>query len=313
MNHAIQVNALSHRYGRKLALDNVSFSVDEGDFFCFLGPNGAGKSTTVKILTGQLALQSGEVIVNRMHIQKNPQDIKNHVGVLTDGMSLPREFTVRELLYFVGRTFNYRSTQAISACEDVLFKTGLKEYATTKIGHLSSGLYRRVGISQALVNTPHILFLDEPTIGLDPIASREILRFIGRLHGEGLTVFYTTHLLKEVEALCTRLAIIENGKVRFCAKISDIKERLGAKIEVEVINLEDNITRARKLFTEEGWDITVQQNTFLIPFPSYDLASLSLHSVVSTLQSRNIGYSKVAIRQFSLEEIYAENISGGNR
>jgi len=311
MSQVIQVNALSHHYNKKLALDNVSFSVDEGDFFCFLGPNGAGKSTTVKLLTGQLTPQSGKVMVFGKNVKTELQEIKYHIGVLTDDMRLPKELTVRELLEFVGRVFDYSLAQAKVACEDVLSKVELEEYADTQIGHLSSGLERRLGIGQALVNPARILFLDEPTISLDPMSSREILRLIKKLHDEGVTVFYTTHLLKEIEALCTSLAIIEHGKVVLCDSLPKLRRHAGASVEIEIINPQNNFTAANTLIRKRGWKIsTVEEHTILILFPSHEAAQASLRDIVDMLQANNILYSRVGIRQSSLEDLYSEIILG---
>lgn len=312
MSQVIQVNALSHSYGgKKLALDNVSLFVDEGDFFCFLGPNGAGKSTTVKLLTGQLTPQKGKVTVLGKDIRTELRWIRYHIGVLTDEMTLPKEFTVRELLYFVGRAFDYSSAQAKAICEEVLLQVGLEEYADAQIRHLSTGLVRRLSIGQALVNPSKILFLDEPTISLDPISSREILSLVRKLHDNGITIFYTTHLLKEVEELCTRLAIIVDGKVVLCDSLSNLKRQAGSSVEIEIMNFQDNIAAADILTREKGWRVlTKDKHTVLIPFPSFEVAQASLRDIVDVLQANNILYSKVGVRQPNLEEFYSKVILG---
>lgn len=312
MSQVIRANALSYSYdGRKLALDNVSLFVDEGDFFCLLGPNGAGKSTTVKLLTGQLTPQRGEVTVVGKDIKRESQRIRYHIGVFTDDMTLPREFTVREMLYFVGRAFGYSHAQAKSACKDVLSQVGLEGYADTQIRHLSSGLVRRLSIGQALVNSSRILFLDEPTINLDPISSQEILSLVRKLNNNGTTIFYTTHLLREVEALCTRVAIIVDGKVVLCDSLSNLREHAGASIEIGLVPVQTNITATTTMIRERGWKIsTVDGSTILIPFLTLEAAQASLHDVVDMLQTNGILFSKVGIRQPSLEEFYSTTILG---
>jgi len=305
----INVNELSYRYGRNLALNNISFSISPGDFFCFLGPNGAGKSTTVKLLTGQFKLQGGEVIVDGYNVKTDRQEIIRNIGVLTDDMVLPKEFTVKELLQFVGLAFDYPYSKAKDMSKQIISKIGLEEYANYKIAHLSSGLKRRLDIGQALVNNSHILFLDEPTIGLDPVSSRDILVLIKKLHDEGRTIFYTTHLLKEVEQLCTALAVIDKGKIKLCDKFSNLQKNFSKKVEI-VISSKNNIAKAIKILKQNSYEDTIiDGQKVLIPISSHMVEEEVLQAVVFLLQDNNILFSKAAIKQLSLEELYYNIIS----
>jgi len=308
MNPVIDVSQLSHRYGSRIALDKISFSVHEGNFFCFLGPNGAGKSTTVKVLAGQLPVQQGKVVLNGKDVSKvDLRTIKYHVGVLTDDMSLPKEFTVRELLYFVGRAFDLSPSRAKAKCEDVISKVGLEKYGDVRVGHLSSGLRSRLSIGQALVNSARILFLDEPTTALDPMSSREILSLIKNLHDEGVTIFYTTHLLKEVEFLCTHFAVIESGRILFCGRLSDLKERFGAAVEIETVK--DNVPVIMTLTKRQGWKTIVDGNIISVCFTTRNEAEFSLDNIATLLHKNRLKYSRIAICLPSLEDLYARIVA----
>lgn len=308
----IKVNDLSYYYRRNLALDNISFSVRKGDFFCFLGPNGAGKSTTVKLLTGQLKLQSGEAIVDERNIRTENKEIIKNIGVLTDDMVLPKELTVRELLKFVSLSFTYPNSKAKDVSNQVISKIGLREYANFKIAHLSSGLLRRVSIGQALVNNSSILFLDEPTIGLDPVSSREILGLIKKLHNEGRTIFYTTHLLKEVEQLCTSLAVINRGKIKLCNNFSNLQKHFKKKIEIVISNKQKSLVQVIKILKKSGWKgIITDRKKILISIPSNNVSEEAFNTIVSILQKNKIAFSEAAIKQLSLEELYHTIISEG--
>ncbi len=312
MTPIIEVKKVSYSYGTKRALDNISFSLERGEFFCFLGPNGAGKSTTVKILTGQLPLQEGAVVIQGHAVNRtNLRAIKYHVGVLTDNMSLPKELTVQELLYFTGRAFDLSSTQATAKSRDVLSEIQLEEHASVKIGHLSSGLLRRLEIGQALMNDPEILFLDEPTIFLDPLSTHEILGLIQKLHNKGTTIFYTTHLLKEVEHICTYLAIIKNGKILLCDKVAHLKEREGYRIDITMKR--DDALRASSLFRQHHWETTVEQNVISISVPRDIEVESLLPTVTDILNQNRLKYSDLAIKRVSLDQIYADIVSGSEK
>jgi len=304
----IEVVELSHYYGNKNALDKISFSVCEGDFFCFLGPNGAGKSTTVKVLTGQLSLQQGKAIIDGQNISnKNLRTIKYHIGVLTDNMSLPKEFTVQELLYFTGMSFDLTSDQATLKSKDILAKIQLEEHAQVRIGHLSSGLLRRLEIGQALMNSAKILFLDEPTIFLDPVSVKETLNLIKSLNDEGITIFYTTHLLKEIEHVCTYLAIVEGGKILLHDRISRLREQFGHQVDIMMEG--GSVFTATALFKQQGWKTSTDNNTISVSFPTRVEAKSSLSKIFAFLSENKLEYSSIGVSQINLDKLYAKVIA----
>ena len=207
----IQIEHLTKYYGQKLAVDDISFSVGEGEVVGFLGPNGAGKSTTMNMLTGYLSSTSGKCSINGIDILENPSEAKRLIGFLPEQPPLYYDMTTIEYLRFIYDlkrcTLNRR--EHIDEIIDVM---GLREMEKRLIGQLSKGFKQRVGIAGALVSDPRILIFDEPTIGLDPrqiIEIRELIRTLSKDH----TIILSTHILPEVQAVCDRILIIDRGRM----------------------------------------------------------------------------------------------------
>lgn len=207
----IQIEHLTKYYGQKLAVDDISFSVGEGEVVGFLGPNGAGKSTTMNMLTGYLSSTSGKCSIDGIDILENPSEAKRLIGFLPEQPPLYYDMTTREYLQFIYDlkrcTLNRR--EHIDEIIDVM---GLQEMEKRLIGQLSKGFKQRVGIAGALVSDPKILIFDEPTIGLDPrqiIEIRELIRALSKDH----TIILSTHILPEVQAVCDRILIIDRGRL----------------------------------------------------------------------------------------------------
>lgn len=207
----VEVKNLTKRYGAKLALDNVSFTVEEGSIVGFLGPNGAGKSTTMNIVTGYLSATSGEVTVSGKNTLEEPSEVKKMIGYLPEIPPLYMDMTVKEYLNFMyelKKTKLPREKHLAEICRLVK----IEDVYNRLIGNLSKGYKQRVGIAQALIGNPPVLILDEPTVGLDPKQIIEIRTLIKNL-GKNHTVILSSHILSEVQAVCERIIVINNGKV----------------------------------------------------------------------------------------------------
>jgi ABC-2 type transport system ATP-binding protein len=207
--HAIDVERLTKRYGRLLAVNDISFTVRIGEVFAFLGPNGAGKTTTVEIIETIRKPTSGKVRVLGLDVTTRKRDIVPRIGVLPQGFSSFDKITVRETIQYYARLFGRRSTD-VDALIDL---ANLNDKSTAQFRNLSGGLKQRLGIAIALVNDPEVVFLDEPTTGLDPRARREVWEVLLSLKRNGKTVFLTTHYMEEAELLADTVAIISRGKV----------------------------------------------------------------------------------------------------
>jgi ABC-2 type transport system ATP-binding protein len=207
---SIQVSNLTKIYGQQKAIDDISFSVGKAEIVGFLGPNGAGKSTTLKIITGYLQADKGNVLVSGQDVNKEPLAIKSLIGYLPEANPLYYEMYIREYLEFIAGLHKIENPKEKIA--DVIEVTGLSVEANKKIGQLSKGYKQRVGLAAALIHNPEVLILDEPTSGLDPnqiIEIREVIKTLGK----NKTVLFSSHILQEVEALCDRVIIINKGKI----------------------------------------------------------------------------------------------------
>lgn len=207
---SIEVKKLSKYYQEQLALDEVSFKVNSGEIVGFLGPNGAGKSTTMKIISCFIKPSSGNVLVDGISIHEDEIAVKNKIGYLPENNPLYEDMYVRESIAFIAQI--HKVDNVTNSVEEVIEKVGLSKEAHKKIGQLSKGYQQRVGIAQAIVHDPEVLILDEPTSGLDPNQLEDIRVLIKEL-GKNKTVMLSTHIMQEVESICDRIVVINNGKI----------------------------------------------------------------------------------------------------
>ena len=201
MNLAIKTENLTKLYGKTKAVDNLTLNVAAGDFFGFLGPNGAGKTTTIRIITGILKPDEGKVTVGERKI----------IGVMPESRGFYEWMTAGEYLSFFAKL--YGDKNADKTADEKLALVGLSSKKNSKIGTFSRGMKQRVGLARAIINNPKVLFLDEPTLGLDPQGQEDIKVLLKKINGEGTTIFLSSHLLNEVAELCSHLAIINQGRL----------------------------------------------------------------------------------------------------
>ncbi|HEY5603842.1 MAG TPA: ABC transporter ATP-binding protein [Gammaproteobacteria bacterium] len=208
----VQVKEVSRFYGTSCAVDHISFTVKQGEVLGFLGPNGAGKSTTMLMLTGNLAPSEGEISINGVDLLENPRQAKASLGFLPEQPPLYRDMTVDEYLRFCAQLHRIERGKINAAVDAVKQRCGLTEVGQRLIGNLSKGYQQRAGIAQAIIHSPAVVILDEPTVGLDPIQIREIRQLIRELGGEH-SVILSSHILPEIQATCDRVQIIHEGKL----------------------------------------------------------------------------------------------------
>jgi len=242
----IESEGLSKAFGDKLAVDNVSFRVEEGEIMGFLGPNGAGKSTTMNILTGYLSATSGTCRVNGVDILENPLEAKRNIGFLPELPPLYLDMTVKEYLHFIYdlKGCKFPKERHLREICDVV-KIG--DVYDRLIGNLSKGYRQRVGIAQALVGNPRVLIFDEPTVGLDPkqiIDIRNLIRMLGKEH----TIILSTHILPEVQAVCDRIVVINKGQIVANEKTEDLVTAVDGsrKMIAKIVGPQDEVEKALK-------------------------------------------------------------------
>ena len=221
---SISVNNLSKNYGSQKAVNQISFTVNKGEIVGFLGPNGAGKSTTMKMITGYLKADAGDIEVCGIPILEDSIDTKKKIGYLPEANPLYAEMYVREYLRFIAGVHKIPDT--VSRIEKVIDMVGLTPESNKKIGQLSKGYKQRVGLAAALVHDPEVLILDEPTSGLDPNQITEIRDLIKKL-GQNKTVLFSSHIMQEVEAICDRVIIINKGNIVADDKLQNLQKLSG--------------------------------------------------------------------------------------
>lgn len=234
MSRMIEVDSLTKRYGRFVAVDNISFSAQAGEIVGFLGPNGAGKTTTMRILTGYMPPTSGRARIAGFDVLEDSLAVRQHVGYLPETVRLYRDMTVRGYLQFIGQLRQVKNLRA--RIDEVLELVGLHERARRLIRSLSKGMQQRLGLAQAILHDPPVLILDEPTIGLDPHQVQDLRGLIRRL-GQTHTILLSTHILSEAEQLCDRVIIIDRGHM---------------VVEDTPDNLRENLSRRSRLYVRVG-------------------------------------------------------------
>ena len=242
----IQVTDLTKSYGSVEALRGISFHIAPGEIVGLLGPNGAGKTTTIKILTGYLQPDDGDVTVSGLDVLTHTRQVQAQIGYLPESAPLYPELSVQGYLKMMAELRQIPEDEMIPRISEAVYATGLAEHLTRPIGHLSKGFRQRVGLAQAIIHEPRLLILDEPTIGLDPTQIVEIRRLIRRL-AEHSTILFSTHILSEVEALCDRVIILMNGQIKADARLSELSATSDA-----VLVLEDAPDGAERALRELG-------------------------------------------------------------
>lgn len=240
----IKVEHLTKKYGEVLALDDLSFEIEEGQVYGFLGPNGAGKSTTMNIMTGCLSATAGSVTIGGHDVFEEPDAAKRLIGYLPEQPPLYMNETPLEYLRFVGEAKGLRGAELTAQIEEVAEQAGTSDVMRRRIGDLSKGYRQRVGIAQALLGEPRVIILDEPTVGLDPIQIieiRDLIRSLGRSH----TVILSSHILSEVQAICDKILIIAHGRLVAFDTPAKLEERLAATGELS-LTTDVSLDAARK-------------------------------------------------------------------
>ena len=210
---AVEVSNLTKRYGDVLAVNDISFSVGKGELFGFLGPNGAGKTTTINMLTGLARLDAGKIRISGIECTSNPKAAQHLIGVVPDESNLYPELTGFENLCFCAALYGMRKKERQKRARELLGTFGLADAADRKFAGYSKGMKRKLTFAAGIIHQPPILFLDEPTTGIDVASARQVRQIIAGLHRKGTTVFLTTHYIEEAERLCERIAFIVNGRI----------------------------------------------------------------------------------------------------
>jgi ABC-2 type transport system ATP-binding protein len=235
MDAVIEANGLTKTYGRKVAVDQISFTVGRGEIFGLLGPNGAGKTTTILMLLGLTEISGGEVSVLGFDPAREPLSVKRRVGYLPDAVGFYDQLTAADNLRYTARLIGFRALEREKRIAEALDRVGLGEFANHHVATFSRGMRQRLGLAEILMKGAQIAILDEPTSGLDPHATAELLGIIRRFKAEGVSVLLSSHLLERVQSVCDRVALFSAGRIALMGSVSDLgREVLGAGYVVDI-------------------------------------------------------------------------------
>jgi ABC-2 type transport system ATP-binding protein len=233
MDEIISINGISKSYANTKAVDSLTLSVKKGEFFGFLGPNGAGKTTTIRIITGIMKPDSGNVIISGF-VENEKSKISHLLGVMSESRGFYDWMTAVEYLSFFAALYEIPKYQTKGKIIKLLEQVDLLKNKNRKISAYSRGMKQRLGLARALINDPQILILDEPTLGLDPQGQEDIQNSLKQLNNKGVTVFYSSHLLHEVSKLCSRIAIINQGRLVTQGTLQELMENTKSQTLTDV-------------------------------------------------------------------------------
>ncbi len=304
-----RVENLTKNYDGFRAVDNISFCIRRGEIFGFLGPNGAGKTTTIRMMCGLTRITKGRVIIDGHDINKESRIAKKLIGVVPDISNLYAELSCWDNLIFCGEMYGVSKKERIKRAEELLRFFGLQRFRNTKFKNLSKGLKRRLTIAAALMHNPKILFLDEPSIGLDVLSKRKIWRIISELNKRGVTIFLTTHNIYEAFRLCHRIAIINQGKIIAIGTPDELRKMVAAQ-EIIEISFTPSIPNIRELLSIEGViDAKIIDNTLKLVVN--DVFS-ALEGVINYARSKGLSINMLSLRGADAEEVFLSLIGDKN-
>ena len=302
----IDVNHLSKNYGSVKAVDELKFSVTSGEVFGFLGPNGAGKSTTIKLLTTLIPPSSGSLVVLGEDAIKNPLKVRHKIGVVLQQPSYEPTLSVEKSLDKYGMMWNVPKIERKNRMEQLLKDFDLVEIRKKRNEDLSIGQRRRVQVAREFMHDMDLLFLDEPTVGLDPSARRKLLDYLKMKVKTGLTIFYTTHILTEAEYLCDKIAIIDKGKIVTVDSPESLKNKFGKEKTIKIHLLDASLDIASllshipdcKIIFENGIDVIIHS----------EQSELVLLQVLKIFNENNIEIEDLSAVPTNLEEIFLKMV-----
>ncbi len=303
-NNIIEVKELSKAFDGTIAVDDISFSIKSGELFGFLGPNGAGKTTTINMLTGLARPDAGSIRLSGIDCSQKHKAAQHLIGVVPDESNLYPELTGFDNLCFCGALFGMPKQKRQNKAQELLEVFGLKDAAKRKCGGYSKGMRRKLTIAAGIIHEPQILFLDEPTTGLDVASARQLRHLIADLHNSGTTIFFTTHYIEEAQRLCDRIAFIVSGHIVKIDSVENLLQPLQDTYVVQIIcaNTNDDIRKKLSESFPNMKFIFTQQNFIRIEAEKPILAG----AVVRFLEEKGVEVSEARRIRPSLEDVFVK-------
>jgi ABC-2 type transport system ATP-binding protein len=297
----IIVKNLEHAYGDAKAVEGISFSVKKGEIFSFLGPNGAGKSTAINVLITLLALQKGEASVAGFDVTRQAQKVRESIGIVFQEITLDRDMTVWEILEFHGKLYSMPYAERRARIEELLSLVELEAKRNVRTKQLSGGMKRRLEIARGLMTRPKVLFLDEPTIGLDPQTRMRMWDYIKDVNKSGTTIFLTTHYMDEADQLSNRISIIDHGKIIITGTSWELKNTLGQ----DLIYLETSSnSSATESLTGLSFVKNIERKSKGILVMINDDGTKVLPVIMDKLRNADITISTVNLKKPSMDDVF---------
>ena len=295
---AIEVLDLQKSFGENHAVQGVSFDVKQGEIFSLLGPNGAGKTTTISMLSCLLRPNNGDARVMGHSIRADAMGVKSVLGVVPQDIALYEDLTARENLSFWGKMYNLRGSKLKTRVDEVLDVIGLRDRANERVGKYSGGMKRRVNIGVALLHKPKVIYMDEPTVGIDPQSRRNILDSVVKLKDEGMTVLYTTHYMEEAQELSDHIGIMDHGKLIACGTGEELVKLVGQQTRIDltlngdgasVMKLWQDIDGVSRVSAEDGLvTVLVADSNLVLPHLFEAAAKLSMRITSVDIREPNL-------------------------
>ena len=304
MKNVIEVKNLTKEYKNLKAIDDLSFEVREGEILGLLGPNGSGKSTTINCLLSLLNFSKGSIKIFDKEMEPNAYDIKREIGVVFQDVAVFEELTVYENIdYFCGLYITDKVTRK-KYIEDAIKLVGIEEFRKFYPKQLSGGLLRRLNIACGIAHKPKLIFLDEPTVAVDPQSRNNILSGIQKLRDEGATIIYTTHYMEEVEIICDRIIILDKGRILASGTSDELKElaKIEEKVTAQVYDLEEKYIEEIKSFKNTD-EVSYDGDLLIVTYKS---GKNNLVSLIEYLKKENVNYNKIYSERPTLNDVFLE-------
>lgn len=307
--YAIETHGLTKHYEKLVAVDHVSFTVNKEEIFGFLGPNGAGKTTTIKMLTTLIPPTSGSAKVLGFDILSEGNKIRPKIGVVQQEYSYEYALTVEGNLDLYGFLWNVPKRLRKDRIELLLDKFGLQDARKTKPSELSIGQRRRLQVAREFMHDSELMFLDEPTLGLDPQARRVTLDYVREKTKEGVTIFFTTHVMEEAEYVCDRIAIIDHGKIVALDTVENIKQKFGGLSVITLKVRENNANMHKKLEKLLGVEKVLSSSEAEQPIKIYSKQVNSvIPKIMDIITSNGLHLTDLRIKEPSLEDVFIQMV-----
>ena len=299
---AIEVLGLKKSFGENHAVQGVSFNVNQGEIFSLLGPNGAGKTTTISMLSCLLRPNDGDANIMGHSISTDPMGVKSVLGVVPQDLALYEDLTARENLSFWGKMYSLRGSTLKTRVDEVLNVIGLRDRANERVGKYSGGMKRRVNIGVALLHKPKVIYMDEPTVGIDPQSRRNILDSVVLLKNEGMTVLYTTHYMEEAQELSDHIGIMDHGKLIAHGTHDELVKMVGQQTRID-LTLNGNADQVMAAWKETEGVSRVTSDESLISVLVQD-SNLTLPHLFEAATKHSARITSVNISEPNLEAVF---------